>query len=205
MSKTTKAEIIKRPIERIGSDLKKSAWFAAIESLIILIFGILMVVWPGITILVIANVLGAIFIVSGAYQIINYFVVKGQNDFFNNGLLSGVVALLIGVAAIVIGEDLANVFRVIVGIWMIYESLVRINTAIKLHAVGIKSWSYILIIAICMLVVGIFVTFNQGAVIQLIGWMMILSGIFGIVGDILFIQHVNSVADVLTNKAKTNK
>lgn len=205
MPKASKAEIIKRPIERISWDLKKNAWSAAIESLIIMIFGILMVVWPDITIVVIANILGAIFIISGVYQIVNYFVVKGQNDFFNNGLLSGVLALLVGIAALVIGEDLANVFRIIIGIWMIYESLVRMNTALKLHSVGVKSWSYVLIIALCMMAVGVFVTFNAGAVVSLIGWMMILSGIFGIVGDIMFIQHVNAVADVLTGKTNIKK
>lgn len=202
MSKTVKAEVIKRPTERIGADLKKSAWSAIVESLVILLFGILMVVWPDITIRVIANILGVIFIISGAYQIINYFVIKGQKDFFNNSLLRGVIVLLVGIAAIFIGEDLANIFRIIIGIWMIYEALVRMNTAIKLHSVGIKAWSYTLIIAICMLVVGIFVTFNTGAVITLIGWMMILSGVFGIVGDVMFIQYVGKVADIITGQAE---
>ena len=194
----SKVEIIKRPIEKLGWDLKKSAWSAAIESLAIMIFGILLVSWPDVTIIVVANILGAIFIVSGVYQIINYFVVKGQNDFFNNGILSGVIALRIGIAAIVIGEDIANVFRIIIGIWMIYESLGRVNTAIKLHSTGVKVWSYILIIALMMLALGIFVTFNSGAVVQLIGWMMIATGIIGIVGDIMFIQQINTVVEKLT-------
>ena len=205
MTKTSKAEIIKRPIERVNADLKKSAWGAIIESLLIMIFGILMVVWPNITTAVIANVLGAIFIVLGIYQIINYFVVKGQRDFFNNGLLIGVISLLVGIAAILIGENIAQVFRIIIGIWIVYESLVRMNTALKLHAAGIKAWSYVLIIAICMLVVGIFVTFNAGAVIQLIGWMMILTGVFGIVGDVVFIQYVNTITDFLTGKNNTKE
>lgn len=193
-----KTEVVKHPVQKIGCDLKKSAWAAAIESLVIMLFGILIVVWPGATIIVMANILGGIFIVSGIYQIINYFVVKGQNDFFNNGLLSGVVALLVGIAAIVIGEDIANIFRIIVGIWMIYEALVRANTAIKLHSAGVKIWSYLLCIAIVMLVLGLFVTFNTGAIIQLVGWMMIATGIIGIIGDIMFIQQVNTVVDKIT-------
>ena len=196
-------EIIKHPIEEVGVNLKKTAWFSIAESLAILIFGILIVVWPNITVQVIANILGGVFIISGIYQIINYFVVKGQQDFFNNSLLSGVLALILGIAALLIGEDLANIFRIVIGIWIVYESLVRINTAIKLHSVGIKSWQFVLIIALCMLVIGLFITFNAGAIMQLIGWMMIVSSIFGIVGDSIFIQNVNSVADILTGKAKT--
>ena len=193
-----KVEIIKRPVEKIGWDIKKSAWSAAIESLLIMTLGILWVAWPDMTIVVIANILGAIFIANGIYQIINYFIVKGQNDFFNNSLLSGVVALLVGIATIIIGEDIAGIFRIIIGVWMTYEALVRVNTAIKLHSAGIKSWSYILIIAIIMLVLGIFVTFNSGAVVQLIGWIMIATGIIGIVGDAMFIQQINTLVKKLT-------
>ncbi|MBQ1373361.1 DUF308 domain-containing protein [Candidatus Saccharibacteria bacterium] len=193
-----KTELIKRPIEKIGLDLKKSAWFAVAESLAIIIFGILMIVWPDITVTVIANILGAIFIVSGIYQIVNYFVVKGQNDFFNNGLLVGVISLLIGIAAIVIGENIANVFRIIIGIWMIYESLVRVNTAIKLHSVGVNVWRYVLAIALVMLALGLFVVFNTDALFQLIGWVMVFAGVVGIVGDVMFIQQINTVVDKLT-------
>ena len=193
-----KTELIKRPIEKIGLDLKKSAWFAVAESLAIIIFGILMIVWPDITVTVIANILGAIFIVSGIYQIVNYFVVKRQNDFFNNGLLVGVISLLIGIAAIVIGENIANVFRIIIGIWMIYESLVRVNTAIKLHSVGVNVWRYVLAIALVMLALGLFVVFNTDALFQLIGWVMVFAGVVGIVGDVMFIQQINTVVDKLT-------
>ena len=193
-----KAKIIGRPIRKVSSDLKKNAWSAAAESLIFMIFGILLVAWPDMTVSVIANVLGAIFIVNGIYQIINYFVVKGQNDFFNNNLLIGTISLLLGIVAIVIGEDIANVFRIIIGIWMIYESLVRVNTAIKLHSAGIKAWSYICILALIMFVLGVFITFNTGAVVQLIGCIMIFSGIVGIISDAVFIMKVNEVVNKIT-------
>lgn len=196
----SKVEAIKSPAKQISWDIKKSAWAAVIESLVIMIFGILLIAWPDITIVVIANILGAILIIGGVYQIINYFVVKGHQDFFNNGLLAGVVSMLIGIAAIVIGEEIADVFRVIIGIWMIYEALVRANTAIKLHSAGVHTWSYILIIALAMLALGIFVTFNTGALVQLIGWMMVLAGVIGIIGDIMFIQQISTVTDHLTKK-----
>ena len=191
-----KMEIIKRPIERVGSDIKKAAWSSVIESLAILILGILFIAWPDMMVKIISYVVGIFFIVKGAFQIINYFVEKGQNDFFNNGLLMGVVSALIGIAALVMGEDLANIFRIVVGIFIIYESLVRINTAIKLNAAGIGIWKYILLLSVIILVLGVFVTFND--VTTVIGWMMIVSGLIGIIGDTLFIQQVNNVVDKLT-------
>ena len=194
----SKAEIIKRPAERFAWTVKKNAWTAVIGSLIILLFGIFLVVWPDVTIVVVANILGVILIANGIYQIINYFVVKGQDDFLNNNLLTGVLSLIVGIATIVFAKDIAGILRIIIGIWMIYEAFVRMNTAIKLHSAGIKVWAYILIVAIAMLLLGVFVTFNAGAVVQLIGWMMIISGAIGIVSDIMYIQQVNTVIDIFT-------
>ena len=200
-----KAEIIKRPVEQIGSDLKKSAWSAIFESLVTIVLGILLIAWPDTVVKIIAYVVGAFLIIKGAYQVINYFIVKGQNDFFNNSLLTGVISLLIGLALLLIGEEIVNVFRIVIGIWMIYEALVRISTSIKLHAANIPAWSYMLILALIMLLLGVFVTFNTGAVVTLIGWMMILAGIIGIVGDVMFIQYVNIIAETLTGKASKEK
>ena len=194
----SKVEIIKRPTEKVSNNLKQSAWMAVIESLTTALIGIFLVAWPNVVIKVIAYIVGIFFVVKGAYQVINYFVAKGQNDFFNNELLAGVISILIGITALIMGEEIANVFRIIIGIWMIYESLVRMNTAIKLHAAGIEAWRYILILALVMLVFGVFITFYSGAVVALIGWMMILVGIVGIVGDVTFIQYVNAIVEKLT-------
>ena len=193
-----KTEVIKRPAEQVGKDVKKSAWTAVIESLALIILGILFIVLQGTIIKVLAYIVGVLFIVKGAFQIINYFVENGQEDFFNNGLLAGVVSILIGIAALAIGEDIASIFRVIIGIIIIYEALVRVNTSIKLSHAGIPSWKYILLLAILILMLGIFITFNTGAVVVLVGWIMIGAGIIGIIGDVIFIQYVNTIVEKLT-------
>lgn len=198
----SKVEIIKRPIERISGDIKKKAWSAIIESLALIILGILFVVLQDTIITILAYIVGIFFIVKGGFQIINYFMEKGQNDFFNNGLLSGVVSALIGITALAIGEDIASVFRIIIGILIIYESLVRINTATKLASAGISTWRYIILIALIMLAIGVIVTFISGSMVVLIGWLMVLTGITGIIGDIMFIQHVNAIVDKLTGTTK---
>lgn len=195
-----KAEIVKRPIERVSNDIKRSAWSAVIESLALIVLGILFIILQDTMVRVLAYIIGVFFIVKGGFQIITYFMEKGQHDFFNNSLLSGVIAVLIGVAALVVGEDIATVFRVILGIIIIYESLTRINIALKLASANIDTWKYILIVALLILVIGIFITFNSGAVITMVGWMMILTGIIGIVGDVMFIQHVNNLVERLTKE-----
>lgn len=202
MAKIPKAEIIKRPAEQVSGNIKSAAWSAVVESFALMILGILFVIWPDTMIKILAYLVGAFFIIKGGYQVISYYVEKGQSDFLNNNLLVGIISILIGIAALVIGEDIAKIFRVIIGIIVIYESLVRINTAAKLSSVGVASWRYILVLALIMLVLGIFITFNTGAIVALIGWLMVLTGLIGLIGDVMFIKHVNIVIDKITGKEK---
>ena len=193
-----KAEVIKRPAEQVGNDIKKSAWFSVTESLTIIVLGILFIVWPDFMVRIVSYLVGAFFVIKGALQIINYFLEKGQNDFYNNELLVGVISVLIGVAVLAMGGNIANLFRIVLGIWLIYESLVRINTAIKLSAANISIWKYVLLMALCIMVLGVFVVVNDVTVI--IGWMMIIAGLIGIVGDVLFIQKLDTLISKITKE-----
>ena len=197
-----KAEVIKQPIEKVGKSFKQSAWMSIFESFITIVLGIFLVVWGDIVIKIVTCVAGVFLVIKGAYQIINYFIVKGQNDLFNNSLLAGIISLLLGIIAIVMGDGVASIFRIAIGIWIIYESLVHMGAAIKLHAAELDTWRYLLLLSIVMLAVGVFVTFFEGAIATLIGWMMILGGIIGAIGDVMFIQHVDTLVSKLTGEHK---
>ena len=49
-----------------------------------------------------------------------------------------------------------------------------------------------------MLVLGIFITFNTGAVVALIGGMMVATGVIGIIGDAMIIKQINYIVEKLT-------
>ena len=193
-----KAKIIKKsPAERVTGNLKRTAYSSIVESIALVILGILFIILPDTIIKVLAYIIGAFFIIKGGYAIIGYYMSGGQKDSFDSDLFSGVISVLIGIAALLIGENIAGVFRVIIGIIVIYESLIRINASAKLHSAGVDSWRYVLGLALIMLVLGIFITFNSGAVVSLIGGIMIVIGIIGIIGDVMFMKHVNTVVDYL--------
>lgn len=197
-SRTILSTKISGSASQIGSNLKKSAWSAMIEALALIILGLLFVIWPDKMIQLAAYFIGVFFIVKGIYNMVVYYSEKGQNDFFNNGLLSATASILVGIIALVLGENIAGIFRIVVGIIIIYEALVRINAAMKLHSVGVASWRYTLGLALLMMALGVFITFYSGAVVTLIGWLMIATGVIAVIGDAMFVQHVNTVVDQFT-------
>lgn len=173
---------------------KSTSWLAILESLVIGALGVLLLIDPSGMVKTIFYVVGIFLIIKGVYKIINFFAVHGKYDFYNNDLLYGIVALVFGIIAVVLWESLGRVIGVVVGAWLIYGALVRINVAIKMHAAGIKEWFYVLMLSLVMMALGIYMVISVGAIMTVVGWMMIAGAIVGIVDDIFFIKNLDAVA-----------
>lgn len=172
---------------------KSSGWLAILESLVIGALGIILIWNPDWIMQVIFYVVGIFLMVKGVYKIVNFFAVHGKYDFYNNDLLYGIVALVFGVLAVVLWEQLSGAIGIVVGAWMIYGALVRMNTAIKLHAAGVKSWFYVMLLSLVMLALGIYMIINFGVMIVVVGWVMVAGAIIGVIDDIMFLRHIDAV------------
>lgn len=172
---------------------KSASWLAILESLVIGALGILLLIDPEGMTKTIFYVVGIFLMIKGVYKIINFFAVHGKYDFYNNDLLYGIIALVFGVIAVVLWESLGKVISIVVGAWMIYGALVRMNTAIKMHAAGIKEWFYVLILSMIMMALGIYMVVSIGAVLTVVGWVMIAGAVVGIIDDIFFLKNLDAV------------
>ena len=173
--------------------LKSVGWAAILESLVIGVLGIVLLWHPEGVLKAIFYVVGIFLMIKGVYKILNYFATHGQYDFYNNDLLYGIIALVFGVIAVVLWEELGGVIGLVVGAWMIYGSLVRINTAIKMRTAGIREWFYVLVLALVMLALGIYMIINMEAVMAVVGWVMIAAAVVGILDDLMFIRHLDEL------------
>ena len=180
-------------MEYIKKIFEKSGWMSILESLIFAILGVILIINPEGTVKFISYLLGIIFIAVGVYKIGNYLAFKDQNDFYNNNLIYGIIAVIIGIVTIAYSSTIGSVLRIIIGIWIIYSSLIRIGFASKLRAQDISIWIYSLILAFVMLVCGLYITLQPGAVIVTIGVMMIISSVIDIIEDVIFIKNVKEI------------
>lgn len=172
---------------------KSTGWMAILESIIIGILGAILIINPEGILKVIFYVVGIFLMVKGVYHVVNYFAVHGKYDFYNNDLLYGIVALVFGVVCVILWEQLSNAIGIVVGAWMIYGALVRLNTAIKLHSAGVKEWFYVLLLSLVMLALGIYMIVSVGAVLAVVGWVMIAAAVVGIIDDAIFIRNIDAL------------
>lgn len=173
--------------------LKKTGWTSIITSVVTAVIGIIIICNPMVTMKLVAYVLGAIFISFGVVKLISYFIAKGTYDFYNYEMIYGLLAVVIGIITIVYSNTIGTIFRIIIGVWILYSGFMRLGLASKLKTLEIVEWKYSLVIAILILICGIYILIKAETIGIAIGIAILLYSIMDIVEGIVFLRNVDSI------------
>ena len=175
------------------SFLKKSGWADVLVSIAFAIIGIFMIVKTDLAVKIISYILGGIFIAMGIVKIIDYFLSKGKYDLYNYDLLYGIIAIVIGFITIFCSGLIESMFRIVIAVWIIYSGVMRLYLSLKLHTAQISIWSVSLILSIIMIIGGIYVFFQNGALVMTMGIIMLVYSIMDLIESLIFIKHVDEL------------
>ncbi len=181
-------------MEYLEQILKKTGWSSLISSVVFAILGIILINNPDETVKFVSWILGIMFILVGVYKIINYVADKGKYDFYDYNMAFGIIAILFGIITIAYSNQIGSIFRIIIGLWIMYSSIIRMNLAFKLRTINTNVWLYSLIIAFAMLLCGTYAVFNKGAIIVTVGIIILIYSILDIVESIIFLKNINDIS-----------
>lgn len=173
--------------------LKKTGWTSIITSIITAIVGVVIISNPAVTMQIVAYVLGIVFIAIGAIKLIDYFVTKGTYDFYNYEMIYGIMAIIIGIITIVYSSTIGTIFRIIIGIWIVYSGIMRLGLVTKLKKLQINEWKYALVIAILILICGIYVLAKAETLGIAIGIAILIYSIMDIIEGVIFLRNVDDI------------
>ena len=181
-------------MEYIGKMLKKTGMVSIIESLVFIVLGIILIWKADVAIKVISIALGLLLIVFGGVKVVQGIGLQKEHyDTYNYELVFGLMTIIIGIVTMYYGSAIETILRIIIGIWIIYSSIIRASLSIKLKNLSLNIWKFSLILSVIMFILGMYVTMNSGAVVVTIGVMMIVSSILDIIEDIIFIKNVKEI------------
>ena len=174
---------------------KKMGWTSIVTSLAFTVLGIIIAYNPNTTFQIISYVLGAILIAYGVLKVIEYFKVKGSYDLYNYELAYGIIACLLGIVVIVCSGMIEAILRILIGIWIVYSGAMRLGLAMKLQKIDTdnKIWVPVLLIALAMLICGLYIIAVPGTVMMTIGIIMVIYGIMDIIEEVIFMKNVKDI------------
>ena len=180
-------------------DFSKILLGSIILNVLFLLFGIIIYMNPTITLELTGIILGVYFILFGLYAIFE-FIFKDNNPLFGLNILWGILAIIAGLFVMINPFQIIKILTFALGIFLIIISIRKILNAIKLKKYGYDGWSLILVIAIILLIFGIFIMINPMASMDLVeatGIFIILSSILEICNAIMLYTKAKEILKLL--------
>ena len=177
-------------MDQIKDLLKKSGTSNILVSIIFGLFGVILCILNEGAVKVISCLIGLLFIMIGVSRLVNYVKGRGMGEHFNFDLFCGLVAIVLGGAAIIYTDAIGIILRLIVGTWIVYSGITRTYLSFKLKAFNSSIWIISLVLSILMIIFGIYIMLNSGVIVTLIGSLMIAYSIIDIIESIIFIKKI---------------
>ena len=173
--------------------LKQAGWTSTITSLIFGIIGLVMIYNPDTTMKFISTLIGIFFIVIGVIKVINYFISRGNSTLFTNDIAWGSIAVIIGLVTMVYSSTIESIFRIMIGVWIIYSGFTRFTVSFRLKNVNDRLWALVLTLAVLMIVGGLYVTFYPGALVVTLGVIIFIYAVMDLIESFIFMRNMKDI------------
>lgn len=173
--------------------LKKAGWTSIITSLIFGIIGLVMIYNPDTTMKFISTLIGIFFIVIGVIKVINYFISRSNSTLFTNDIAWGSIAVIIGLVTMVYSSTIESIFRIMIGVWIIYSGFTRFTVSFRLRNVNDRLWALVLTLAVLMIVGGLYVTFYPGALVVTLGVIIFIYAVMDLIESFIFMRNMKDI------------
>ena len=168
--------------------LKRSGWTDIVISLIFILFGAMLIARPESIMSIVAILLGVIFIVIGVLRTVDYFASNKEDNYL---IAMALASIVIGIVIMFCSDIILSEFRILIAIWIIYSGIINLQTTIVWKDYKSRLWLLTLILAIAMIIAGIYILVNSGAILQTVGVAIVVYGIVDIIENIIFIKKVD--------------
>lgn len=168
-----------------------------VSSILCLVLGLVLLLWPGLTMRIVCTTVGAVLIVSGVVRIIAYFTARDGSMYSQLNLVFGIILAAVGVWIVMSPEKVLALIPIIMGIIIALHGLHNIRQAILLSRDKYNNWWVALLLGILTVGFGVLLVCRPFAAVDT---MVMLIGIFLIydgLSSIWIVTRISKAAKIL--------
>lgn len=169
-------------------------------SMILLVFGLFMFVKPISTINILMITFGCLLVVDGLVHLISYFSIKNDYRFFSGELAQAIIYIILGFVLVCNYDKISGLLPIILGIWIIVESIFKLQIALNIRDVYDSHWGMVLSMSIINGLLGMIILFNPFESLAVLtmacGAILMIVEVISIFEDITIISRVGKVQKI---------
>ena len=158
---------------------------AVIISLLMCALGLLLILFPGLSVDALGIILGAALLISGTVKIFGYLSRDLYRLAFQYDLALGLLLAALGVITLIRPRGAMEFICFAMGLTAMTDALLRIQTAVEARRFGIGRWWLIFAAAVTTAVIGILLVFktaeSTGALMVTLGVLLLADGILNLI------------------------
>ncbi len=188
-------------MKELKNEFNKVWWNSLLTSIALIVIGILLMTYPTEILTAISMIIGIGIIVAGVFAFIRYFQ-NSKNEvmrnYFTFDLIYGVICLIAGSLLMINTKAIASILPLVLGIWMVINSVTKIQYALTIRQYNKESGLPTLILAILTLICGILFIFNpfrgMEVITQILGGIIAFYAVVDLVNAFLLKKRVRDFA-----------
>ena len=161
--------------------LKRLKTNVIISSALCIVIGIVLVIWPDLTMEIACLAIGAVLLIAGIMRLITYFTARDGSVYSQLNLIFGIVLIVVGALILWQWDKVLEIVPIIVGIVIVIHGINDLRQTLALHKSEYERWWVALILGLLTMVLGVLLILNPFAaldtVVILIGIFLIFDGI----------------------------
>ena len=183
--------------------IRKLGRNSIIISLILMACGLFMLVNPIDSINAIMVLFGCLLVIDGLVHLISYFSIKDEYRFFSGELAQAIIYIILGFFLVCNYENISILLPIILGIWIIVESIFKLQISLNIRDIGDSHWGVLLGMSIITGLLGMVILFKPFESLSL--FMRIAGAILMIVELIYIFEDFSIIAQVGKIEKKMDK
>lgn len=186
----------------MGNILKRLKTNVVISAVLCILLGIVLVVWPDISMQIACTAIGAVLLIGGVVRLVQYFVVRDGSMYAQMNLIMGIVLTVVGVWIVLKPDKVLAIIPIIIGIVIVIHGLNDLQQAVSLCKEKYDKWWVALLLGLLTVGFGILLICRPFAALDTV---VILIGIFLIydgLSDLWIVSRIYRTAKVLKQEAE---
>ena len=128
------------------------------------VIGLVLIIRPGLTASVLCGGIGVCALIFGAARLIMYFTRRGE---YGGGELAvGIALAAVGLLCLAAPRLVMSVLPLVLGVVLVIDGAGKFSRSLELRKLGYTHWYLTLLLALCLLIVGITLVINPFVMVE---------------------------------------
>lgn len=133
--------------------------WSVLSAITMIAIGLILMIFPGVSLNVVCTVMGIVFIAWGAIRILSYFLLSIEEFMYRSDMIAGLLFILGGILMLARQNIVLDIIPILLGLVIVISGITKLQNAVIAKRIGYGGATLYMILALISIVFGFVIMF----------------------------------------------